>query len=1031
MNFKVLLLIFILCTFLFISFAQNLQHFTFNGFQQAKLRLDGGAIIHKNGLLQLTNTSKQLTTHAFFPSPLNYKSSSSFSFSITFVFAMFPEIQVISGHGIVFFISPSMDFHLGTPGKYFGLFNASTIGNSSNHLFAVELDTIQDFEFGDIDSNHVGIDINNLISNASASAGYFSCSEGINKTLNLIGAKPVQIWIDYDHRDVEVKVAMAPLGLSRPSKNLLSSRIDLSKVFLDSMYVGLASSTGSVASSHYVLGWNIKQGRVGQAPSLVLSKLPSLPRFGKRRRLSLGSKNLLIVVSIVLVMVGLVFYMRWRKKYEEIFDDWEKEYRVQRVSYKDLYKATKRFKEKELLGYGGFGKVYKGTLPSSKTEVAIKKVSHGSSQGMREFVAEIRCLGRLRHRDLVQLLGYCRRQGELVYDYMPNGSLDKYQYNEGKVNLSWLERVKIIRGVASALVYLHEEWEQLVIHRDVMSSNVLLDLSMNARLGDFGIARLYDHGTNPQTTHVVGTVGYLAPELSKKGKATTKTDVFSFGMFILEVASATSPTTPQGDGHKYPADWVYDCRKRGAISEVIDPRLEGQIVEQIELVLKLGMVCAHPRPEARPSMRRVMQILDRDTKSNSNAYHWTCSNLLGTLPYDARPVQSTCENETLPLFASPSKVISITYSTDSILTLMATLFRLTRMRNQTSGNMSCRHEAHRYHEDDQFYLLDFMIFLVVRILLYSVIIYYTPATNVHASDILVVLPLTDATDSIVSSNVDGLMNNDIPPMIPLTNAPVSEDLKPINGMMFSNLEDGIDFYNKYSKVCGFIPRLDSTKLVNGIVTHKRCVCNKEGKSRNKGTKKEGITRTGCEAKVSFKRIDTGEYQIYDFVEVHTHARVTPATMVHMKPSRNLNLFHKKMIMDNSRVNHGPVDSFRMFKEYVKGYKNVGASLEDFKNFSRDVKKYIKEYDAEMLLETFMQKKAMSPSFYFDFEMDDEKRLSKVFWADPISIKNYALFGEAVSFDATYNFNEYKMVFCPFTSERKNPNEMLMRINFDC
>ncbi|XP_074297405.1 protein FAR1-RELATED SEQUENCE 5-like [Silene latifolia] len=259
-------------------------------------------------------------------------------------------------------------------------------------------------------------------------------------------------------------------------------------------------------------------------------------------------------------------------------------------------------------------------------------------------------------------------------------------------------------------------------------------------------------------------------------------------------------------------------------------------------------------------------------------------------------------------------------------------------------------------------------------------------------DIMVVLPLTDATDSIATSNVDALMNNDIPPVIPLTNAPETpqvgsentifgfpscpEDLKPINGMIFSNLEDGIDFYNKYAKVCGFIPRLDSTKLVNGIVTHKRCVCNKEGKSKNKGTKrKRTVTRSGCEAKVSFKRIDTGEYQIYDFVEVHTHAMVTPATMVHMKPSRNLNLFHKKMIMDNSRVNHGPVDSFRMFKEY---------------------------------------KKAMSPSFYFNFDVDDEKRLSKVFWADPISIKNYALFGEAVSFDATYNFNEYKMVFCPFT-----------------
>ncbi|XP_074291357.1 protein FAR1-RELATED SEQUENCE 5-like [Silene latifolia] len=298
-----------------------------------------------------------------------------------------------------------------------------------------------------------------------------------------------------------------------------------------------------------------------------------------------------------------------------------------------------------------------------------------------------------------------------------------------------------------------------------------------------------------------------------------------------------------------------------------------------------------------------------------------------------------------------------------------------------------------------------------------------PAINVHASGSTdIPLPLTYAPD------------NDIACVVPLIDAPgkkikpqvgsehiifgfpsCPEHVKPMNGMVFPNLEDDIAFYNKYAKVCGFVPRLDSTKLVKGIITHKRCVCNKEGKSRNKGTKrKRTVTRTGCEAKVSFRRMDSGEYEIYDFVEVHTHVMVTPSTMVHLKPSRNLNLFHKKMIMDNSKVNHGPVDSFRMFKEYVKGYKNVGASLEDFKNISRDVKKYIKEYDAEMLLETFMQKKAMSPSFYFDFDADDQKRLSKVFWADPISIKNYALFGEAVSFDATYNFNEYKMVFCPFT-----------------
>ncbi|XP_074300369.1 protein FAR1-RELATED SEQUENCE 5-like [Silene latifolia] len=119
-------------------------------------------------------------------------------------------------------------------------------------------------------------------------------------------------------------------------------------------------------------------------------------------------------------------------------------------------------------------------------------------------------------------------------------------------------------------------------------------------------------------------------------------------------------------------------------------------------------------------------------------------------------------------------------------------------------------------------------------------------------------------------------------------------------------------------------------------------------------------------------------------------------------------------MDNSRVNQGPVKTFRMFKEYVRRYKNVGASLKYFKKFSRDVKKYIKEYDAEMPIEGFMQKRARCPSFYFDFDVDEDKRLTKVFWADPIAIKNYALFVDSVSFDTTFDFNEYRMVFCPFT-----------------
>ncbi|KAK0604080.1 hypothetical protein LWI29_011795 [Acer saccharum] len=165
---------------------------------------------------------------------------------------------------------------------------------------------------------------------------------------------------------------------------------------------------------------------------------------------------------------------------------------------------------------------------------------------MKQFVAEIVSMGRLRHRNLVQLRGYCRRKGELllVYDYMPNGSLDKILYGSMRPNLNWFRRIRIVRGVACGLLYLHEEWEQVVLHRDIKSANVLLDADLNGKLGDFGLARLYDHGSNPQTTNLVGTIGYLAPELLRTGKATTSSDVFSFGAFMLEVACGRRPMEP-------------------------------------------------------------------------------------------------------------------------------------------------------------------------------------------------------------------------------------------------------------------------------------------------------------------------------------------------------------------------------------------------------------------------------------------------------------------------------------------------------
>ncbi|KAJ8636677.1 hypothetical protein MRB53_010944 [Persea americana] len=265
---------------------------------------------------------------------------------------------------------------------------------------------------------------------------------------------------------------------------------------------------------------------------------------------------------------------------------------------------------------GGFGMVYKGVLPSSNKQVAVKRVSHKSKQGMREFIAEIVSLGRLRHRNLVQLLGYCRRKGELllVYDFMPNGSLDKLLFDQNEKILNWHQRFRIIKGVASGLLYLHEEWEQVVLHRDIKASNVLLDSEFNGRLGDFGLARLYDHGTNPQTTHVVGTLGYIAPELTRTGKVTTSTDVFAFGAFMLEVACGKRPTSLRGSPEELIlVDWVLQYWKSGEIVEARDARLGNDYVKkEMELVLKLGLLCSHPMAAARPIIRQVMQFLDGD-----------------------------------------------------------------------------------------------------------------------------------------------------------------------------------------------------------------------------------------------------------------------------------------------------------------------------------------------------------------------------------------------------------------------------------
>ncbi|KEH22950.1 putative protein kinase RLK-Pelle-L-LEC family [Medicago truncatula] len=612
MFFRLVFMLFYLVTLV----ASEENSFIYNGFQSSNLYLDGIAELTSNGLLKLTNDTEYEKGHGFYPNPIVFKNTSNgsvSSFSTTFVFAIRPQYPTISGDGIVFVVSPTKGLPNSLPRQYLGLFNNSNNGNSSNHVFGVELDSVLTNEFNDIDDNHVGIDINDLKSAISTSTGYYDEYNRF-RDLSLFSGYPMQVWIDYDGVKKKIDVTLAPIDASnKPTQPLLSLTKDLSPILNNRMYVGFSSSTGLILASHYILGWSFKVN--GQAQTLEISELPKLPAEKKKSKFLTVGLPLILLSLVFMITIGIMYYVKL-KKFDEVLEDWEHQYGPHRFKFKDLYSATKGFREKGLLGVGGFGRVYKGVIQSSKLEVAVKRVSHESRQGMREFVSEIVSIGRLRHRNLVQLHGYCRRKRELllVYDYMPNGSLDNYLYKEPKVRLNWIQRFKIIKGVASGLVYLHEEWEKVVIHRDIKASNVLLDSEFNARLGDFGLSRLHDHGADPHTTHLAGTIGYLAPEHIRTGKATKFSDVFSFGAFLLEVACGRRPIANVGENEcVILVDCVFECWKRGDILEAKDVNFGTNYVsEEVELVLKLGLLCSHSEPLARPSMRQVVQYLERD-----------------------------------------------------------------------------------------------------------------------------------------------------------------------------------------------------------------------------------------------------------------------------------------------------------------------------------------------------------------------------------------------------------------------------------
>uniref|UniRef100_A0A0D9VF34 non-specific serine/threonine protein kinase n=1 Tax=Leersia perrieri TaxID=77586 RepID=A0A0D9VF34_9ORYZ len=592
------------------------DEFIYTGFADKELTRFGNARIMPEGFLMLTNGKSQ-RGHAFHPLPMMFRRTSATattngtenakavrSFSSTFVFAIVTttttdDTQQQGGQGIVLVVVPKAN-----------LSDFNTSGSASDHMFSVELDT--NIDSGDSNNNHVGINIDGE-SLGEKKAGYYEDTNGQFCGLSLVSGNVMRVWVDYNGNTTQVNVTLAPVPMNKPAKPLLSARHDLSSVIVGDSYIGFSSSTDTLSTVHYVLGWSF--GLDMPAPAIDVAKLPKLPtRSGSQSKTMVIALPIVSVVLVIFIVICVIL-VRKRYNYVELREDWEVEFGPHRIPYKDLCQATQRFKNTNLLGVGGFGTVYKGVLPKSHVEVAVKKVSHQSRQGMKEFIAEVVSIGRLRHRNIVQLLGYCRLKDELllVYDYMPNGSLDKYLYgHDNKPVLSWAQRFLIIKGIASGLYYLHEEWEQVVVHRDIKASNVLLDNEMNARIGDFGLAKLYNHGTELQTTIIAGTLGYLAPEVTRTGKASPLTDVFSFGAFLLEVTTGRKPVEQGTEGDlNMLVDVIFEHLARDSLMDVVDARLQGEFnADEANLALKLGLLCSHPLPNLRPSMRQVMQYLD-------------------------------------------------------------------------------------------------------------------------------------------------------------------------------------------------------------------------------------------------------------------------------------------------------------------------------------------------------------------------------------------------------------------------------------
>ncbi|CAJ2634129.1 unnamed protein product [Trifolium pratense] len=284
---------------------------------------------------------------------------------------------------------------------------------------------------------------------------------------------------------------------------------------------------------------------------------------------------------------------------------------------RDLEQATNCFSAQNVLGEGGYGVVYKGRLING-TEVAVKKLLNNLGQAEREFRVEVEAIGHVRHKHLVRLLGYCIEGVHrlLVYEYVNNGNLEQWlhgdKYRLG--TLTWEARMKVILGTAKALAYLHEAIEPKVIHRDIKSSNILIDNEFNAKVSDFGLAKLLESGESYITTRVMGTFGYVAPEYANSGLLNEKSDIYSFGVLLLEAVTGRDPVDYARPSNEVNlVEWIKMMVGARRAEEVVDSSIEVKpSARALKRSLLVALRCIDPDADKRPKMSQVVRMLEAD-----------------------------------------------------------------------------------------------------------------------------------------------------------------------------------------------------------------------------------------------------------------------------------------------------------------------------------------------------------------------------------------------------------------------------------